>query len=192
MINSLSGNITDISGNELTIEVAGVGYQVYLPLRSVSKLAIDQSVSVHVHTHVREDALVLYGFIDKQDKVMFHHLLSVSGIGAKSALNILSQAKANEIATAIRVADVDFFTHIPGLGKKSAQRIIVDLKSKLGTAKELDLSGQDSPQFSQALLGLKSLGFSAQEAKEALAKIANKHELTESELIRQALKNLGK
>ncbi len=189
MINSLSGTIIDIISNEITLEVNGVGYQVFVPARIISSLSLNSLSQLFIYTHVREDLLQLYGFTDKEDKQLFMQLLSVSGVGAKTALAILSSGPAETIAAAIRNAEVEYFSAIPGIGKKSAQRIIVDLKSKLGTTKELNLA-EESNQFMQVQLALKSLGFSKEEAKAALAKIENKDTLSESELIRQALKNL--
>lgn len=189
MINSLSGKIIDLTGNEITLDVNGVGYQVFIPVRLALSIKLDASVRMYIYTHVREDQLQLYGFTDKPDKQIFMQLLSVSGIGAKTALAILSSGSAETIAAAISNADVDYFSSIPGIGKKSSQRIIVDLKPKLGAIKELDLSATENPQV---LSALKSLGFTASEAKQALSKIDNKHQLSESDIIRQALKNLGK
>ena len=190
MINSLFGTITDINVNEITLDVNGIGYQVFVPQRLALSLKQNTSITMYLYTHVREDLLQLYGFTDKADKQIFMQLLSVSGVGAKTALSILGKSAASEIAAAISNADVEYFSQIPGIGKKSAQRIIVDLKPKLGAAKELDLV--DQAEYSQTQLALKSLGFSSQEAKEALAKIINKDKLSESELIKQALRQLGK
>lgn len=139
---------------------------------------------------MREDQLSLFGFLDQNSLDIFSLLLSVSGIGPKIALAIESVANPAKIKSAIQAADVDFFTAIPGLGKKSAQRIIIDLKSKLGELKELDLAEKAS--HTEALDALKSLGLSAKEATKAIQKVKNKDQLSQEDIIRQALKNLKK
>lgn len=188
MISYLSGVVLDKLPTELTVLTGGVGYQVAVPARVSADLKLQAQVNLHIYTHVREDTISLFGFTEKTDRRLFAQLISVSGIGPKTALAILSISTADSIASAVREADVDFFSAIPGIGRKSAQRIIVDLKSKLGTIKELDLSEPDS----SAHQALKSLGFSKEEASKAISKITHKAELSDPELIRLALKNLGK
>ncbi len=192
MINYLSGKIIQKLTNEITLLVDHVGYQVFVPVRTASKLLIDKPAQFFIYTHVRETAFTLFGFTNPEDKNTFILLLNVSGVGPKTALSILSNSDSHQINQAIREANVDFFKSIPGIGKKSAQRIIVDLKQKLGDTKDLDLSQTDNPIIITAQQGLKSLGFSTSEAKTALVKILDKDKLSSSELIKQALKNLGK
>lgn len=191
MISFLSGTVIDKNQNDLVLLVNGVGYQVITSPKTSTKIKLNQAnVELYIYTHVREDTLSLYGFLDKSSKDIFTLLLSVSGVGPKIALAIEAAASSRQIESAIRAADVDFFTHIPGLGKKSSQRIIVDLKSKLGDLKDIDLTDQ-AEDFVETTQALKSLGFSAKEAKEAIGQVKNKSNLNSEEIIRQALKSIN-
>jgi len=193
MINFLQGKIIAKTPTEVTLLAGDVGYQVIVSTRTAKTYSLNQkNASIHIYTHVRDDTLKLYGFIDVPSKDMFLLLLSVSGIGPKIALSVESTATGKQIASAIREAEVEFFTKIPGLGKKSAQRIIVDLKSKLGTIKELDLTDQDADKYAQVSDALKSLGFTAKETRDAINNVKNKDKLSDSDIIKQALRILGK
>jgi len=183
MINLLQGTIVSKNISEVTLLTAGVGYQVLVSSLTSKKLITDKPATLYIYTHVREDALSLYGFQNPSDKNIFTLLLSVSGIGPKIALTICSTAPAPVIHQAITNSDVDFFTQIKGLGKKSAQRIIIDLKG-------LNLDQKSAADFPQVSAALKSLGFSSQEAREALQKVKNKSKLSDEQIIRLALKNL--
>jgi len=192
MISFLKGTTINKATDRVTFLVGDVGYEIFVSPKTSSKLPLNKPTEIHIYTHVREDTLSLFGFIDNKTKDIFTLLLSVSGVGPKIALAIESVADSQKISQAIQNADVDFFTAISGLGKKSAQRIIVDLKSKLGELKELDLTETTAKNFAPVIDALKTLGFSAKEAKTATVEVKNKIELTQEEIIRQALKNLSK
>lgn len=184
MIGYLFGSIKEKFSNNLIIDVNGVGYEVFIPLYTLNQCKLNETKAFYIYTHVREDTLALFGFSTKEDKNIFMNLISVSGIGPKTALNILSSSQgAINIIKAISNADVDFFTSIKGIGKKSGQRIIVDLKSKIGGLKDLDF---ENAQDSDLIEVLKGLGFSNEEIKKSTKNISKKLKLEDK--IKLALK----
>ncbi len=138
MIGALVGIVDMPVTNPLLLMVGGVGYRVAVPQHILQSVTRDTPVTVFTHTHVREDALDLYGFLTKEELSLFQLLLSVSGIGPKTSLTIIDRGVAS-IRQAITTADVSFFTSIPRLGRKNAQKIIIELTSKLGSRIDLDL-----------------------------------------------------
>jgi len=184
MIGYLSGKILFKEENSVIVEAGGVGWEVYVPLFLWQNFTKDDEISLHIYTHVREDEIRLFGFSAKANKQVFLSLISVSGIGPKLALNVLSQSKGSgAIVKAIEKADVEFFSSIKGLGKKGSQRIIVDLKPKIGGIADLEF---ESEQDADLLEALKGLGFSGEEIKKATKGI--KKELSLEEKIKKALK----
>lgn len=132
MIGQLRGRLADKRPNQLLVDVGGVGYLVAVPLSTYAALAeLHTEVTLLIHTHVREDALSLYGFLTSREKHFFELLLSASGVGPSLALKILSGMNVDELVPAIRAADVVRLTRIPGVGRKTAERIVVELKDKL-------------------------------------------------------------
>lgn len=190
MIAMLRGTIEVLDGSHLIIDVAGVGYKVLVP-SSFSKLEKGSSITVFTYTHVREDALELYGFESMQDLKLFELLVGVSGVGPKTAIGIFSIAKNGEIKQAISTGDVAFFQRVPRLGKKNAQKIIIELKNKLGSGEDIDLSSDTLKSNTQLSQALKSIGFSSAEIQEALQSLDGKGETLE-EKIKYALQYLGK
>ncbi len=172
MIGWLSGKLLAVDKDRIIVDANGVGYQV-LPSAGVArnKVKIGEEIKLFIYTHVREDQLALFGFSNLEEKQMFELLLSVSGVGPKSALAVLSRGNPDEVREAVANADVEFFQSVPGLGKKTAQRIIVDLKSKLGDVQDLDLSGGNEAAVKELILALKSMGFSSDEARSAVKKV---------------------
>ncbi|MBU1931779.1 Holliday junction branch migration protein RuvA [Patescibacteria group bacterium] len=184
MIGYLKGTTIAKEDNNLLILVQGVGYQVNVPNFVWQACQLNQPQELLIYTHVKEDEISLYGFLNPTDKQMFTSLITVSGIGPKIALAIISHARgANKIIRAIQEADVDYFTTVKGLGKKGAQRLIVDLKPKLGSLKELEFETEQDLDLVEALKGL---GFSSPEIKKAIKGI--KEDLPLEEKIRLALK----
>ena len=173
MIGRLTGTITETQTNPIILDVQGVGYLINCPHRDLTKLQNNDTTTLHIHTHVKETNLDLFGFLDKHDLTIFKNLITVSGVGPKLALTILSQHTAEEIKSAISRADTSFFQAISGIGKKNAQKIIVELKSKFGSLKELDLSETDHQKHSDLIEALKSLGYTSREIKPLLSQIPN-------------------
>lgn len=189
MIAQLEGKIVGIKGNTVTLMVGGVGYQVFLSTYTLGKVAGQAQTLFYIHTHVREDMLALYGFLNEEELDMFELLISISGIGPKVALSILSIADVKTIRTAVVNQDSTILTRVSGVGKKTAERVIMELQNKVDAVGAEDqasaLAGQD------ALEALTSLGYSVSQAREALKLVAP--DVTDvSARIRQALKNLGK
>jgi Holliday junction DNA helicase RuvA len=151
---------------------------------------IGQPIKLFTHTYVREDLLELYGFTQPQDLKLFQYLISVSGVGCKTALTVFSVGSRKEIIHAIVSNDVSFFTSVPRLGKKNAQKIIIELKNKLGGETDLDLADEGS-DADEVVLALKSFGYTQSEARAALKSLNGKGE-TAGEKVRLALKQLGK
>lgn len=191
MIGFLNGKIELLKRPFAIINVNGVGYKVLVSENFYSKLTKDQVLKIFTYTYVREDALELFGFPEIDDLILFESLITVSGIGPKTALNIFSFGERKEIVEAIVKGDVSFFTSVPRLGTKNAQKIIIELKSKMGSSENLDLSGKDIQENAEVVEALKNFGFSVKEAQKVLREIKTPG-LSPEEKIRIALKNLGK
>lgn len=191
MIGFLRGKIELLQRPFVIIDVNGVGYKVLLPESVYSKLSLGEQVRIFTYTYVREDALDLFGFLEAEDLRLFESLLTVSGIGPKTALNIFSFGERKDIIEAIIKGDVAFFTSVPRLGTKNAQKIIIELKNKMGATQDLDLSGKDLLENAEVIQALKNFGFSVSEAQKAVREV-KKEGISTEERIRLALKALGK
>lgn len=170
MIASLKGIISRVGSNFLELEVGGVGYKVNIKDQR-SKIKIGEEIKIYIQMIVSDNDISLYGFRSEEEVEMFGLLRTVSGVGPKTAMQIMGGGEGIEIMKAIGDADVSFFQKIKGIGKKTAQRIIVDLKSKIGGLGELDLSG-DGPLLEDELyLSLKQLGFERKEIEKVTKKL---------------------
>lgn len=190
MIGMLTGKLVLRDGSHIILDVNGVGYNVLASSQILNAYHIGDVFTIFTHMHVREDALDLFGFPTQQDLQVFERLISVNGIGPKTAMGIFAIGSREEILKAILKADVDFFTSVPRLGKKNAQKIIIELKNKLGKGEDLDLS-EEGEAVSEVVAALMSMGFSEREARIAVKGIGENGSTT-SEKIRLALKELGK
>jgi len=190
MIGSIRGKIILQDGNHILVETGGVGYRVLVSSKVLSNHK-NSEIALFTYTHVKEDALELFGFLETSDLKLFENLLSVSGVGPKTAMSIFSYLTRDEVINAVLKGDTSVFEGIPRLGKKNAQKIIIELKSKLGDTSSLDLSSMDSSENTDVLQALQSFGFSSKEARDALKNIDKKAESAE-EKIKLALKYLGK
>lgn len=193
MIDYIKGTITQINPAFLIIETSNIGYLIHISLNTFSKLDTKTEYKVLVHEVIREDSHQLFGFADKEERDIFRSLLSVSGIGAGTARMMLSSLTPAEIERAIIGADVNILKSVKGIGLKSAQRIIVDLKDKLGkqagTGEIFAIS--DNTNRDEALSALVMLGFAKSAVMKVLDKIIREEKnLTVEEIIRKALKNL--
>lgn len=187
MIGYLRGQVIDRDGEAVIVEVGGVGYKVRVAANKKFRFGADE-VELYVHTYVKEDEISLYGFADKQSLRMFELLVGVSGVGPKMAMSVLARGDGEQIARAVAMADVDFFKSVSGIGKKNAQRIIVDLKSKLGDLEELDLSETEmADEVVEALVGM---GYAKRQVVEVLREL--EAGLSDEERIKGALKRLGR
>lgn len=188
MIAQLTGTVITTHKNPLTIDVHDVGYAVYVPEKMLSTLKDGQKVTVYIHTHVREDALILFGFSSLSERAIFDLLLTVSGVGPKTALNVLDHG-ADAVQKAIGAGDVDFFTNIPRLGKKNAQKIIIELRNKMIDG-DFGLPGETSNETTEIMDALVSMGFDRKEIREVIKKLPL--DATLEKKITQALQLLGK
>jgi Holliday junction DNA helicase RuvA len=191
MIGFLKGSIELLDRPFVYIGVNGVGYKVLVPDSIYAKLAKNDKIQLFTYTYVREDELALFGFLTVEDLRLFESLITVSGIGPKTALNIFSFGERKDIVEAIIKGDVSFFTSVPRLGTKNAQKIIIELKNKMGAGSDLDLSGKDMLENAEVVQALKNFGFSVAEAQKAVREIKTKG-LTLDEKIKLTLKNLGR
>ena len=172
MISSLSGRVKNITPNYLVIDIGGFGVQVNVPPRISSSAILGNALELHTYLVVREDSLTLYGFTDISDRSFFELLLSVTGVGPKVAQSILAVNNANYVANAISKSDMKMIESIPGLGKKGAQRLVLELKDKVSIYLTTDLVN-DNPISGQLEAALVGLGYSSKESKLILADIAS-------------------
>lgn len=191
MISYLDGKVIKIADKYIILNVGGVGYKVFLSGSDLGKLQQSrENVKVYTHLHVREDALEFYGFLTDAELEFFELLITISGIGPKAALNIISTDSPSVVAGAILREDVGYLTKISGIGSKTAQKIILELKDKVSKLSfKIDNVGA-SPNM-DAIDALVSLGWNAKEAREALRNVAREITGTEAR-IREAMKILGK
>ncbi len=189
MIGYLKGTVLSKLSGQVIILVSGVGYLVTFPSNIILKLKESDKVEAFIYPHIKEDAFDLYGFASQDELNLFKLVMTVSGIGPKTALLVVDHG-VNLVEGAIKNADADFFTNIPRLGRKNAQKIIIELKNKLGGSKDLDLSGESEINL-QVIEALKGMGYSKQEALKAVQEIPKSLEKIE-EKISYALRQMGK
>lgn len=195
MIAHLRGRLIAKHPNQAIVDVGGVGYDVTITVPTFSDLpALGNEVALHIHTHVREDALALYGFLRVAERQLFEKLLTVSGIGPKLAVTILSGMAADEMIGAIRGNDVAKLTRIPGIGKKTAERMVLELRDKLPKEAFGELAGPPtlSAIEEDVLSALMNLGYQRPAAERALAAAKNGKSGSFDVLFREALAALSK
>lgn len=200
MIYQLTGILDGVEQNNIVVDVNGVGYKVSIPTSAADKLPKKgEKIRIFTYQVVREDAMELYGFLRKEERGLFSMLLSVSGIGPKSALALLSGIKMEDLVVAIAKGSVDLITTVPGIGLKTAQRLIIELKEKVAKAYAISGSGSlrglpaEEPAITDAIAALMTLGYSPKEAREAIMRSGidlTKVKGTE-EIIKQSLKALS-
>lgn len=189
MIGYLSGKIKDKFLTSIILLVGGVGYEVLISSSTHHSINIGESLELYTYTHVREDVLALYGFKTKEELFLFNLLLGVPGIGPKTGLLVIDKG-VEKVKLAIAKADVDFFSLIPRLGRKNSQKIIIELKNKLGGLTELDLTSESSETL-EAIEALQAIGYTKPQAINILRTVPESATTTE-EKIKFALKNSGK
>ena len=201
MIAHLRGTLLAKHPNQAIVETAGVGYEVNISVPTFSGLpVVGAEVALHIHTHVREDVIALYGFLLPAEKVLFEKLMTVSGIGAKLAITILSGMAADEMAAAIRGNDLARLTKIPGIGKKTAERMVLELRDKLPPTSGVPMPTHSamSAMEEDVLSALVNLGYQRAAAEKALQNVikngAGKNEKSGSfdAMFREALAGLSK
>ncbi len=194
MIGKLTGTILEKNQPELLLEVGGIGYEILCPMSSFYAMGDEVNISLYTHLTVKEDSHTLYGFISKDEKTIFRELIRVNGVGPKVALAILSHLDIGSLMSAVANDDDVLLAKTPGIGKKTAQKLIVELKDRLEKLNLIKASNQattisgNNPNSNQALAALQSLGFKVKEAEKMIAGVGNNTFSTE-ELIRHALQN---
>jgi|WetSurMetagenome_2_1015567.scaffolds.fasta_scaffold00523_14 holliday junction DNA helicase RuvA len=191
MIGYLKGEVFLKEGSYIILDVRGVGYKVVGSRDVLSKATKGSPLEIFIYTHVREDNISLFGFMEQADLKLFEHLIGVSGVGPKTAMNIFSIGNRNQIISAIATADTSFFKSVPRLGQKNAQKIIIELKNKFGGVGELDLNSEDMFGNEDVINALKNFGFTGKEIHEAIRSV-KKSGQNNSETLKLALKYLGK
>ncbi|HEV7644239.1 MAG TPA: Holliday junction branch migration protein RuvA [Pyrinomonadaceae bacterium] len=204
MIAFLSGKLLAKHPGTLILDVQGVGYEVSIPLSTFYEVGeVDSDVQLHIYTHVREDALQLFGFRTRRERELFMQLISVSGVGAKMAIAMLSSMSTDEIILALRTENLAKLTAIPGVGRKTAERLVIELRDKVMKmlAPETESSALSDAKekqevdlvFDDALSALVNLGYQRQAAEKALKSAVNEGtEVTVQKLLRRSLQLLAK
>lgn len=195
----LSGIISHIEGNKVVVDCQGVGYLCHSTGNTISRLERGKEQKLYTYLHVREDVMDIFGFLTLEEKHMFLQLISVSGVGPKAGLGILSMSSPADVALAIITEDVTVLTQAAGIGKKIAQRVILELKDKLAKGQNLSIGGGDTPSTtvipqnkrSEATAALAVLGYSPVEIAQALQTI-DLESLTLEEIIKEVLKKMMK
>ncbi len=192
MIASLQGTLESLGSGWAIIDVAGVGFKVYMPTSVMSTLGkVGGEVKLHTHLHLKEDDVTLYGFGSADELVLFQTLIGVSGLGPKLALAMLSAMNAEQLTMAIATGSVDLLTTVPGIGKKMASRLILELKEKIGAIVVTTPAAQLVQENADVLAALTSLGYSITEASSAVAILPTSSDLSLEEKIKLALQYFG-
>lgn len=194
----IKGSLEEKLNNYVVVETMGIGYKIFMSQTAISKIGeVGDNVKIHTHYHVREDDISLYGFLTNEELKMFELLLSVSGIGAKSAITMLSNISPSEFAMSIITNDLSKLTKVPGIGPKSAQRIVLELKDKLKTeqaitkTEEVKAVMNTNETTTEAIAALQILGYHRKEIEKVLEKF-DYQSMEVEEIIRNGLKYLGK
>jgi Holliday junction DNA helicase RuvA len=193
MITQLNGRMIEKSPTELVIDCNGVGYLVNISLNTFSKLTDSESVSLFTHLQVKEDSHTLFGFFEKTERNLFRQLISVSGIGASTARTMLSSLNPGEIQSAIISGNVSIIQSVKGIGLKTAQRVIIDLKDKVSLISENDqfIGNISNTNQDEALSALEVLGYSRKQTSKVIEMLINNSpEMSVEELIKGALNKL--
>lgn len=198
MIGRLTGILLEKQPPQILLDINGVGYEVEAPMSTFYKLpSLGEKTTLHTHLVVREDAQLLYGFAEKRDRLLFRELIKLNGVGPKLALSLMSGLEVDELIAAVQAQDTSALTRVPGVGKKTAERLLVELKGKFtaweATPGAAPLPGAAVPAASHtadAVSALIALGYKPQEASRAVNAIKEEG-LSSEELIRRALKGMG-
>ena len=199
MIGRISGVLVDKKPPEIQIDVAGICYEVQVPMSTLYQLPeLGKEITLHTHFVVREDAQLLYGFFEEKDKLMFRSLIKINGVGPKMALGILSSMEANEFVRAVRSDDINAMVKMPGIGKKTAERLLIEMRDRLkgwdgeecGTQVPVSAGASITSDAETALI---SLGYKPQQAAHAIAAVlkTNPEIQGSEELIRRSLKSMA-
>ncbi|NCW73466.1 MAG: Holliday junction branch migration protein RuvA [Gammaproteobacteria bacterium] len=190
MIGRITGTLLGIEHQTALVDVGGVGYEIECPISTLCELPpVGQTVTLLTHFVVREDAQLLYGFLTHDDRESFRILIKISGVGPKLAIGVLSGLSGDELAAAVERDDVATLTRLPGVGKKTAERLLVELRGRMTSTGRTQSSNAVSP-VEEAVLGLIALGYKEAEARKAINALPKDPEATPESLIRSSLKQM--
>lgn len=202
MIAFIIGTVVDLDENKLIIEHQDMGFQVFVPSAVTNRVSVGDRAKIYTHMSVKEDDISLYGFLSQDDLKMYRMLLNVNGIGPKAALGVLSALSADELRFAVLADDAAAIAKAPGIGKKTAQKLILELKDKLNLedafeqklinnqAQDMNPSADYGEASSEAVQALAALGYSATDALRAVKQIENVQDMTVEQILKAALKRL--
>ena len=192
MIASLQGTVESLGSDWAIINVGGVGFRVYMPTSVLSTLGVvGESVKLHTHLHVKEDDVSLYGFGSPNELQLFETLIGVSGLGPRLALAMLSTMNVEQLTMAIATGSTDLLTSVPGIGKKMAERLVLELKDKIGAGLIAIPAAQITEEHAEVMAALTSLGYSVSETSQAVATLPRDSNLTLEEQVKLALQYFG-
>ena len=192
MIGRITGTLLGIEHQTALVDVGGVGYEIECPISTLCELPpVGQTVTLLTHFVVREDAQLLYGFLTHDDRESFRILIKISGVGPKLAIGVLSGLSGDELAAAVERDDVATLTRLPGVGKKTAERLLVELRGRMTSTGRTQSSNAVSP-VEEAVLGLIALGYKEAEARKAINALPKDPKATPESLIRSSLKQMLK
>lgn len=193
MIGYLTGNLISIKPTRLLLDVSGVGYTVNISINTFEKISDKKSVSLYIFTSVKEDSITLFGFFSETEKELFELLISVNGIGPKLALSVLSGIQVDELKEAIETGNISRIVAIPGVGRKTAERVILELRSKVDKIKEGGEKGTPISIKQEAVSALTTLGYNYKQAENSVRDIiTSQKDISLEELIKKALGSFNK
>ena len=193
MIGYLKGKIISSKPTHILLDVNGVGYTVIISINTFEKVSGKETVSLFIHTNVKEDAITLFGFYSEAEKEMFELLITINGVGPKSALSLLSGISTDDLKQAIITNNIERIVAVPGIGRKTAERLILELKNKVGDIKEEGITPAKPSLQKEAVAALTTLGYNLASSEKAVIKILS--EMPNSsleELIKRSLKELNR
>lgn len=202
MYSYIKGELAEVNTDHIVIDVGGIGYMIYIPAQSLNYLpGIGEMLKVHTYLYMREDAMILYGFLTKDDLEMFKLLITVSGIGPKGGLAVLSTLSSDDLRFAVLSGDSKAISKAPGIGSKTAQRVIIDLKDKLSLEdafeKKLEHENEkinvssNSQIKNDAVMALNALGYSSTESLKAVSKVEITDDMDVEDVLKAALKHMS-
>jgi Holliday junction DNA helicase RuvA len=193
MIGFLNGNILSIKPTKVLLDVNGVGYLINISINTFENISDKKEISLHIYTSVKEDSITLFGFYTETEKEMFELLISVNGIGPKLALSVLSGILVDDLKTAIEAGDISRIVAIPGVGRKTAERVVLELRSKVDKISEAESKGVPYNIKSEAVSALTTLGYNYKQAETAVRNILSTSKgISLEELIKKALGSFNK
>ncbi len=201
MYSYIRGTLAEVEIDHVVIDVNGIGYNIYIPVNCFDYLpGIGEDCKIHTYLYIREDAMMLYGFLTKDDLALFKQLITVSGIGPKGAIGILSALSADDLRFAILAGDAKAISKAPGIGAKTAQRVILELKDKMSLEdafekklenEKVHVATSNNQVKNDAVLALNALGYSSAESLKAVSKVEITPEMDVEDVLKQALKHMS-